>query len=108
MSGHGLSLSPKAQAEYVRDLSDTSAQPIFAQHNEVFRTAPSAMLALDGKKLDPCALAEPADPLRDHLWLAIRLAVGPVRAAWQSIELKPAGTEFDISLVLDSERFFLS
>lgn len=43
-----LTVSPKVAAEYVSDLSDASAQPIFAEHHEALRTGPTMTLALDG------------------------------------------------------------
>ncbi len=45
-----FSVSPKVDAEYVSDLSDASTQPIFAEHDEAFRTGPTVTLAIDGKK----------------------------------------------------------
>jgi hypothetical protein len=45
-----ITASPKIQAEYVSDLSEASAQPIFAEHNEAFRTGPTMTLAIDGIK----------------------------------------------------------
>jgi len=45
-----FTVSPKVQAEYAKDLSDASEQPIFAEHNEAFRTGPTVTLAIDGVK----------------------------------------------------------
>ena len=47
-----VTLSPKLQAQYVSDLSDASAQPIFAEHNEALRAGPAVTLALDGARFD--------------------------------------------------------
>ena len=45
-----FAVSPKVEAQYVSDLSNASTQPIFAEHDEAFRTGPSVMLTIDGKK----------------------------------------------------------
>jgi len=45
-----FAVSPTVQAEYVGELGEVSTQPIFAEHNEAFRTGPSVTLAIDGIK----------------------------------------------------------
>lgn len=45
-----FAVTPSVQAQYVSDLSDASEQPIFAERNEAFRTGPSVLLSIDGKK----------------------------------------------------------
>ncbi len=46
-----ITASPKLQAEYVSELwRASSTQPIFAEHNEAFRTGPAVTLAIDGIK----------------------------------------------------------
>jgi hypothetical protein len=45
-----LTVSPKVDLDYANDLSNASAQPIFAEHDEALRTGPTVTLALDGKK----------------------------------------------------------
>jgi len=50
--GHNFvfAVSPKVQAEYANDLSGASDQPIFAEHDEAFRTGPTVTRGVDGKK----------------------------------------------------------
>ena len=45
-----ITASPKLQAEYVNELGEVSTQPIFAEHNQAFRTGPAVILAIDGIK----------------------------------------------------------
>jgi len=45
-----VAVSPKVQTEYASDLSDASDQPIFAEHDEAFRTGPTVTLTIDGIK----------------------------------------------------------
>ena len=67
-----LHVSPKIDLDYANDLSNASAQPIFAEHDEALRTGPTVTLALNGKKREFVPWWEyPAHTLRGQLWLAL-------------------------------------
>jgi hypothetical protein len=88
-----ITASPSLQTEYVAELGEVSTQPIFAEHNEAFHAGPAMTLALDGVKIDPVPWWDPTPPLRDQLWLAVRLSVGPgLRAARHVLDVR-AGSQ---------------